>query len=73
MVIPEGFAHGFQALSDDCEMFYLHTAAYQSDAEDGLNVLDPRLSIEWPLPIAELSQRDADFSFVDENFTGVAI
>ncbi len=73
LIIPEGFAHGFQALSDDCEMLYLHTAAYQSETEDGLNVRDPRLSIEWPLPIAELSQRDAGFPFVDENFTGVAI
>ena len=73
LVIPEGFAHGFQALSNDCEMLYLHTAAYQPDAEDGLNVRDPRLSIEWPLPIVELSQRDAGFPLLDETFAGVVI
>ncbi len=73
LVIPEGFAHGFQALSNDCEMLYLHTAAYQSEAEGGLNVRDPRLAIEWPLPIAALSQRDADFPLLDETFAGVAI
>ena len=38
LVIPEGFAHGFQTLSDDCEMLYFHTAAYNPEAEGGLNV-----------------------------------
>jgi dTDP-4-dehydrorhamnose 3,5-epimerase len=56
--IPEGFAHGFQALTDDCELLYLHTAAYQPDAEDGVNALDPALAIAWPLPISERSARD---------------
>ncbi|WP_331852172.1 dTDP-4-dehydrorhamnose 3,5-epimerase family protein [Polynucleobacter necessarius] len=36
LLIPEGFAHGFQTLSDDCELLYLHSAPYKSDAEGGL-------------------------------------
>jgi len=59
LLIPEGFAHGFQALSDDVELLYCHSAAYCAPAEAGLNVQDPRLGIAWPLAIAELSARDA--------------
>src|SRR3990172_421521 len=40
VLIPEGFAHGFQTLTDDCEMLYFHTAAYQTEAEGGLNAQD---------------------------------
>lgn len=72
LVIPEGFAHGFQTLTRDCEMLYLHTAAYRAEAEGGLNAKDPRLAIQWPLPIAEQSARDAGHSLVSEDFSGVA-
>ena len=71
-VIPEGFAHGFQALADDCEMLYFHTAAWRQDAEGGLNAQDPRLAIRWPLPVAGLSPRDAAHAFLDAHFDGVA-
>lgn len=72
LVIPEGFAHGFQTLTNDCEMLYFHTAAYQPGAEDGLNAQDPRLAIQWPLPVAGLSPRDATHPLLDNDFTGVA-
>ena len=45
LVIPAGCAHGFQALTDDCELLYLHTADYSVDAEAGLYPGDPALSI----------------------------
>lgn len=64
LVIPEGFAHGFQTLSHDCEMFYCHTADYHPEAENGLHPLDPRLAIPWPLVVAEMSARDAGFPFL---------
>lgn len=73
LVIPEGFAHGFQTLSENCEMLYLHTAAYQPASEGGLNPRDPRLAIEWPLQIAELSRRDAQHPHLAEDFQGVAL
>ena len=72
LVIPEGFAHGFQTLTDDCEMLYFHTAAYQPGAEGGLNAQDPRLAIQWPLPVAGLSPRDAAHPLLNNDFTGVA-
>ncbi|HEV7306875.1 dTDP-4-dehydrorhamnose 3,5-epimerase family protein [Ensifer sp.] len=58
MMIPGGFAHGFQTLEDDCELIYLHDKPYAPDAEGGLNPLDPGLAIAWPLPIAQMSERD---------------
>ncbi len=70
-VIPEGFAHGFQTLSDDCEMLYFHTAAYRQEAEGGLNPQDPRLAIRWPLSVAGLSPRDAAHPLLDAAFAGV--
>jgi dTDP-4-dehydrorhamnose 3,5-epimerase len=70
LVIPEGFAHGFQSLTDECELLYLHTAPYASDAERGLNPFDPRLAINWPLPFFKLSQRDAEHPLVSEDFQG---
>lgn len=59
MLIPEGFAHGFQALTDDVELLYCLTATHAPAAEGGVNPQDPMLAIAWPLPISELSPRDA--------------
>jgi dTDP-4-dehydrorhamnose 3,5-epimerase len=64
LVIPEGFAHGFQTLTDDCEMLYFHTAAYCAEAEGGLNVLEPKLAIIWPLEVIALSERDRAHPFL---------
>jgi dTDP-4-dehydrorhamnose 3,5-epimerase len=69
--IPEGFAHGFQTLTEDCELVYLHSAAYDPDSEGALNPLDPALGIDWPLPIAEMSPRDRGHPFIDSGFTGI--
>jgi dTDP-4-dehydrorhamnose 3,5-epimerase len=71
LLIPEGFAHGFQTLSDDCEMLYLHTHAYHAEAEGGLRADDPQLNIRWPLPLAGLSSRDAAHPLLDKGFTGI--
>jgi len=73
LVIPEGFAHGFQTLAADCEMLYFHTATYQPGAEGGLNARDPRLAILWPEAITELSARDAALPRVTDNFSGVVV
>lgn len=73
LMIPEGFAHGFQTLTDDCEMLYLHSAAYAPDAEAGLRVDDPRLGVTWPLPIAELSARDREHPLLTPLFNGMNV
>ncbi len=56
LLIAEGFAHGFQTLSADCEMLYLHTQKFDPASSCGINPLDPRLAIDWPLPITELTE-----------------
>lgn len=72
-LIPEGFAHGFQTLSDDCEMLYFHTADYNADAEGTINILDDRLKINWPKKITKQSERDSNFPRLNENFLGIDI
>ncbi|MEZ5541530.1 MAG: dTDP-4-dehydrorhamnose 3,5-epimerase family protein [Pseudomonadota bacterium] len=71
LAIPEGFAHGFQTLTDDCELLYLHTARHHPQAEAGLLPTDPRLGIPWPLPVTGLSPRDAGHPPLGSGFTGV--
>lgn len=60
LVIPQGFAHGFQTLSNNVEMLYFHSVAFRPDAEDGLRPDDPALAISWPVSITEMSQRDRE-------------
>ena len=73
LVIPEGFAHGFQTLEEDCELLYFHTDYYVPAAEGGLNVADPRVGIDWPLPIADLSERDRTHPCISADFAGVCL
>jgi dTDP-4-dehydrorhamnose 3,5-epimerase len=72
LLIPEGFAHGFQALSDEVELLYCHSAAYSAAAERGLHPQDAVLGIAWPLTITEMSTRDAAHPQLDAHFTGLA-
>ena len=72
LLIPEGFAHGFQALSDGCELLYFHSAAYAPEAEGGLHPEDPRLAIRWPRAVAALSPRDAAHRLLGADFGGIA-
>ena len=71
LFIPEGFAHGFQAMTDDVELLYCHSAVYKTEAEAGLNPLDPALAISWPLEVTEISSRDAQHPMFNHNFSGI--
>lgn len=73
LLIPEGFAHGFQALAPDSELIYLHSWAYHPDSEGALHVEEPRVGVQWPLPIAELSPRDRSHPRLSESFQGIAL
>ena len=72
LLIPQGFAHGFQALSDDVRLVYAHSESYAAGAEGGLHAEDPALAIDWPLPVAHLSPRDAAHGLLTPNYRGVA-
>jgi dTDP-4-dehydrorhamnose 3,5-epimerase len=70
-LIPEGFAHGFQARTPDCEILYFHTANYNAEAEGALNALDPRLAINWPEPVTGRSERDISHAMLLDDFHGI--
>lgn len=72
-LIPEGFAHGFQALTDDVELVYIHSSPFNSDLEGGLNPLDPLIGIQWPLEVASISLRDRNMNFINEEFEGLEL
>jgi dTDP-4-dehydrorhamnose 3,5-epimerase len=71
MYIPQGFAHGFQALSDNCELIYHHSALYTQGSEGGIRFNDAMINIQWPLPVTVLSERDASHPLLDKNFKGI--
>jgi len=71
--IPEGCAHGFQALAPDSELLYLHTEKYSPAHEGGVRFDDPRLAIGWPLPARDLSDRDLSHPPIDDAFRGIAL
>jgi len=71
LLIPEGFAHGFQTLTDECEMLYFHTASYNAQSEAGLNALDKKLDIQWPLNVSMQSERDCSLPFLGNDFKGI--
>ena len=73
LYIPEGFAHGFQTLTPDCELLHLHTSAYAPHADGGLHPLDPRIGICWMEPVAEMSERDRSRQHITVSFTGVRL
>jgi dTDP-4-dehydrorhamnose 3,5-epimerase len=59
MWIPEGFAHGFVALSEHATFSYLCTAPYDRAADAGIRWDDPDLAIDWPINDPVLSDKDA--------------
>lgn len=73
LLIPQGFAHGFQTLCDGVELLYCHSEFHAPQAEAGLHPRDPRLAIAWPLPVQGLSPRDAARTWLDETFEGVEL
>lgn len=73
MIIPEGCAHGFQALAANSELLYLHTAAYAPQSEGGILHDDPALAITWPLAVADLSSRDRSHPPITPDFKGITI
>jgi dTDP-4-dehydrorhamnose 3,5-epimerase len=66
--IPEGCAHGFQTLEDDSELIYFHTAYYNRNSEGGILFNDPKLSIGWPLPVKNVSEKDKSYPLLDNSF-----
>lgn len=73
LLVPKGCAHGFQVLTEEAHLVYLHSEYYTPELESGLRTDDPALAIDWPLPLANRSKRDLDFALLTEEFKGLTI
>ena len=58
--LPQGVAHGFQALADNTLVYYQMSAPYHPESAAGVRFNDPDLAIPWPLAVKALSPRDAN-------------
>ncbi len=73
MYVPAGFAHGFQTLTDYSELTYMVSSFYNRESEGGVRYDDPKVNIQWPLPVSLVSEKDLKIPLVDSNFEGVLI
>ena len=71
--IPEGFAHGFQTLTDNCELIYHHSQFYKPGFEGGIKYDDKMINIKWPGKVTNISKRDEQHNYLPENFEGIKI
>jgi len=66
LVIPEGFAHGFQTLEPDSTVMYFITQYHSREDQRGFRFDDPLVGIRWPLAVAEISEKDRQWPSVEE-------
>jgi len=66
LFVPERFAHGYQVLRDETETSYQVGEFYAPGSEGGLLFDDPRLGLEWPLPVSVMSEKDRRWGLLDE-------
>jgi len=64
--MPKGFAHGFQTLEDNSEIFYQISEYYHEDFASGVRWNDPELFIKWPLETSIVSERDKNFPYLEK-------
>ena len=62
LYVPEGFAHGFQTLEDNTEIFYQMTQNYMPNFANGIRWNDPMFNINWPIKEPILSKKDQRFT-----------
>jgi dTDP-4-dehydrorhamnose 3,5-epimerase len=68
LYIPKGFAHGFQTLEDNTEIFYQMSEFYNSDFARGFRWNDPNFDIHWPEAVTMMSGRDQEYKdFIPDN------
>ena len=62
LYVPEGCATGYQTLVDDTEIYYHTSEFYHPESATGVRHDDPAFGIEWPLPIAAISDNDKNWN-----------
>src|SRR5690242_19261820 len=71
MYVPRGFAHATLTLEDDSEALYFSSAFYAPEQERGVRWDDPHFAIHWPIPLTEISAKDASWPDFDSEFHGL--
>jgi dTDP-4-dehydrorhamnose 3,5-epimerase len=71
LYIPKGFAHGFQTLAENTVLLYFHDTPYAPQNQGGVHPFDPTLKLPWPIPVANLSERDQCLPTITDEFLGV--
>ena len=72
ILIPKGFAHGFQTLTDNVELLYFHDHKYSPVNEKGINPFDPEVGINWPIKKATTSKKDKEYDLLKNyKFEGI--
>ena len=71
MIIPEGFAHGFQVIKPNSQLLYFHTENYHPECEGGILYNDPMVNIDWPLQCSDVSMKDSNHNLLDSLFKGI--
>lgn len=66
LYVPKGFAHGFQTVEDETEVFYQMSDIYAPGSVRGVRWNDPAFNIEWPRPVTRMSERDKRFELLPE-------
>jgi dTDP-4-dehydrorhamnose 3,5-epimerase len=61
LYVPERFAHGYQTIRDNTDTSYQVGEFYTPEAEGGLMYNDPRLGLNWPMPVTVISEKDQKF------------
>jgi dTDP-4-dehydrorhamnose 3,5-epimerase len=65
LYIPGMFAHGFQALEDGTEVFYQMSEFHAPKLSRGIRYDDPKLGVQWPLPITSISDQDLGWRLLE--------
>ncbi|MEP7195887.1 MAG: dTDP-4-dehydrorhamnose 3,5-epimerase [Saprospiraceae bacterium] len=73
LIIPEGFAHGFQVLEEESTMLYMHSVEYKPEYEFSISCQDPKIGIVWPFEVIGLSEKDHSVKFLDDGFEGIEL
>lgn len=66
LMIPPGFAHGFQVLEENSQIIYVHSQEYNKEYEGGIYAKDNTINVNWPLPVIGLSERDKNLPSLNE-------
>ena len=64
LYVPEGFALGFQTLTDNTELFYQMSEYFHPESSEGIKWNDPKIGIKWPLECSTISKKDESFELL---------